>query len=200
MGSLLRFLRLEPRPAGSPPEAAAVDPEIERLRAERSQRFASGMEIAEDAPDAQPFHRCAVCEADNGRFTECCTNCGASLTTPEQRAFNDALWEKIRAYQRSESPAEPPNSGTSAYGEQLARTVAQTEQARLEWMPERHPSAGARILAALPPSWRAAAVVGAIAEVAGTGVAALHTHDAGWRLAFFASVAIVGAIFVPRRR
>jgi hypothetical protein len=200
MGGLLRFLHLEPRREASEPER--LDPEVERLRAERKQRFASGLEIADEAEDAQPFHRCAVCEAENGRFTERCTNCGASLTTPEQRAYNDALWEKIRSYkqQMDEAPRVTDDPATRAYGEQLARTVAGAEDARLRWMPGRRPTPGARILAALPPSWRTAAVLGGLAEVAGTGVAAFQTHDAGWRFAFFASIALIGAMFVPRRR
>ncbi|MFL5380879.1 MAG: hypothetical protein ACJ787_23415, partial [Myxococcales bacterium] len=101
MGGLLRFLHLEPRREANEPER--LDPEVERLRAERKQRFASGMEIAEDAPDAQPVHRCGICEAENGRFTELCTNCGASLATPEQRAYNDALWDRMRAYEREQA-------------------------------------------------------------------------------------------------
>src|SRR3954468_13009559 len=101
MAGFLRFLHLEPRRSrAAEPEAPSLDPEVERLRAERKQRFASGLEIADDAEDAQPFHRCAVCEAENGRFTERCTNCGASLTTPEQRAYNGALWDKIRSYKQ----------------------------------------------------------------------------------------------------
>src|SRR3954451_20740516 len=123
MGGLLRFLHLEPRREASEPER--LDPEVERLRAERKQRFASGLEIADDAEDAQPFHRCAVCEAENGRFTERCTNCGASLATPEQRAYNDALWERTRAYEQEQ--AQPAKR---AGGEELARMVAQTESAR----------------------------------------------------------------------
>src|SRR4051812_15647830 len=192
MGGLLRFLHLEPRREASEPER--LDPEVERLRAERKQRFASGLEIADDAEDAQPFHRCAVCEAENGRFTERCTNCGASLTTPEQRAYNDALWERMRAYGQEQSqPAK------RASGEELARMVAQTENARLTPGPP-GASAGARILAALPPSWRTAAVFGGLAEVAGTGIAAWHTHAGSWRFAFFASVALFGVMFVRRRR
>src|SRR3954462_8475339 len=200
MGGLLRFLHLEPRREASEPET--LDPEVERLRAERKQRFASGLEIADDAEDAQPFHRCAVCEAENGRFTERCTNCGASLATPEQRACHDALWDTIRSYkqQMDEAPRVTDDPATRAYGEQLARTVASAQDARLRWIPGRRPTPGARILAALPPSWRTAALLGGLAEVAGTGVAALQTQDAGWRFAFFASVALIGAMFVPRRR
>ena len=199
MAGLLRFLRLEPRREAEKP---AVDPEIERLRAERKQRFASGMEIAEEVPDAQPFHRCAVCEAENGRFTERCTNCGAALDSPEQRAFNEALWEQMRAYKQGVDEARPevPSSGSRLHGEQLAREVARTEYKRLEWMAGRRPSPGARILAALPQGVRTAAILGGLAEIAGTGIAAYSTHDTGWRFVFFASVALVGALFVPRRR
>jgi len=194
MAGFLRFLRLEPRRSrDAEPEAPSLDPEVERLRAERKQRFASGIEIAEETPDAQPFHRCAICEAENGRFTELCTNCGASLATPEQRAYNDALWERTRAYEQEQ--AQPAKR---AGGEELARMVAQTENAR--FTPRRSASVGARILAARPSSWRTAAVFGGLAEVAGTGIAAWHTHAGSWRFAFFASVALFGVIFVRRRR
>jgi hypothetical protein len=197
---LLRFLRLEPRKEEA--QTRAVDPEIERLRAERKERFASGMEIADEAPDVRPFSRCAVCEAENGRFVERCTNCGASLTTPEQRAYNDALWERIRAHKQAaaEAKLEVPSSGTGAHGEEVARRVASTEYKRLEWMEGRHPTAGARILAALPQPFRTAVVIGGLAEIAGTGLAAYTTHDASWRFVFFASLSLAGAIFVPRRR
>src|SRR5205814_1094863 len=91
----------------------AVDPAIERLRAERKERYASGMEIAEQAPEAQPFLRCAICEADNSRFAEKCMNCGAPLTTDEQRTYNEALWAARRADRRGlrSSPALSPVLG-----------------------------------------------------------------------------------------
>jgi hypothetical protein len=197
MAGLLRFLHLEPRrsPDAEPSEPSSLDPEVERLRAERKQRFASGIEIAEETPDAQPFHRCAICEAENGRFSDGCTNCGASLTTPEQRAYNDALWERMRSYEQSAKSAP-----SRADGEELARTVAESENARLAWMPTRPPRTGAQILAALPPSLRAAAIFGGLVEVAGAGIAAWHTQAGSWRVVFFASVALIGALFLPRRR
>ena len=200
MARLLRFLRLEPRKGGG--GAPAVDPEIERLRAERKQRFASGMEIADEAPEAQPFSRCAVCEADNGRFAERCMNCGTALDSPEQRAYNDALWERMRAYQQAAQTERPevPSSGTRAHGEELAQRVRRSEYARLDSMPGRRPSPGARILAALPRPMRTATILGGLAEIAGTGIAAYSTHEANWRFVFFASVALVGALFVPRWR
>ena len=74
------------------------------------------------------------------------------------------------------------------------------EYTRLEWMPGRGPSVGVRILAALPRPFRTAAVIGGLAEIAGTGIAAYNTHETGWRFVFFASLALAGVIFVPRRR
>src|SRR4051812_6769877 len=116
MARLLRFLHIEPRKAQveTPP---AADSEIERLRKERRERFASGLEIADQPAETQPFLRCAVCEADNGRFAERCMNCGAALGTPEQRAYNDALWERLRAYDEAVAAERPevPSSGTRAY-------------------------------------------------------------------------------------
>jgi len=190
LARLLRCLRLEPRKEAEP---RPVDPEIERLRDERKTRFASGMEVAEEAPDAQPFLRCGICEADNSKFAEKCTNCGAPLTTPEQRAYNDALWEKRRAVQQAVDGR--------AVGERIARRVAGREDERLASMPGSRPATtGMRILDALPPPLRAVAILGGVAEIAGTGVAAFSTHAARWRFVFFTSVALVGAIFVRRRR
>src|SRR5436305_14588560 len=99
MQRFLRFLKLErARPAADTraplatehrfePEAAPpAEAEIERLRDLRREQFASGIETDQKDPAEQPFRQCAVCEADNSRFAERCMNCGANLSTPEQRA------------------------------------------------------------------------------------------------------------------
>jgi hypothetical protein len=210
-----RFLRLErPHPqtgaasklaneARFEHEEPATDAEIERLRAARRQQFASGVETAEEPPDAQPFSRCAVCEADNSRYAMRCSNCAANLDTPEQRDFNQALWAKRRAEQigAAKSASEPFHDPRFALGAELAHDVALREGDRLSWMqsgPET--SIGVRILAALPDGLRSKVVGFVLVWIAGTGLWAWRTGEQSWGMACGISIAVVLALFMPRRR
>ncbi len=47
--------------------------------------------------EGQPFVRCAHCRSDSYLTATRCSECDALLETPEQRAFNEALWRKTRA-------------------------------------------------------------------------------------------------------
>lgn len=49
-----------------------------------------------DTDEGQGFVRCAECRADNFANATRCTGCGADLLTARQRAFNAALWQKLR--------------------------------------------------------------------------------------------------------
>ena len=111
-GPIRRFLHLERArpPSSSRPapdargrfDALEVGPELPQethLPASAADRFRQGEEgLALDrAPEGeQPFVRCAACEADHARHTVRCSRCGAALDTPEQRAFNERLWEARR--------------------------------------------------------------------------------------------------------
>jgi hypothetical protein len=109
----------------------------------------------EEPAGAQPFQRCAHCEADSNRFAERCQNCGANFDTPEQRVFNERLWaqrvEETRQIEaelaeqhRLKAEAQQLAESQRAMGEQLAREVYQREQARLHWMePGPHEEEGA---------------------------------------------------------
>jgi hypothetical protein len=50
-----------------------------------------------DVGEGQPFVRCALCRSDSYLTATRCAQCDALLETPEQRAFNEALWRKTRA-------------------------------------------------------------------------------------------------------
>jgi hypothetical protein len=197
-----RFLRLE-RPRESPGEAPKLvneqrfeHEEIERLREERRRQFASGVETLDEHPDAQPFARCAVCEADNSKYALRCTNCGANLNTPEQRAFNAKLWEARKAAEPHAATAAPqPYAVGAAIAQEVERvsSMASAPGGPL----------GVRILAALPARWRAWIVGVVLAEIAWTGIWAWHTGEQSWGLACGISIAVVIAIFLPpsqRRR
>jgi hypothetical protein len=204
---LTRFLRLErPREArGDEPTLANeqrfeddAEAEIRRLREERRMQFASGVETLEEHPDAQPFARCAVCEADNSRYALRCTICGANLNTPEQRAFNEKLWEARRAAEASvPARAAVPADPRYAMGVEIAREVGWREHDR---MSRGTGVLGVRILAALPDRWRAWIVGAVLLEIAGTGIWAWHTADQTWGLACGISIAVVLAMFMPLRQ
>jgi hypothetical protein len=55
-----------------------------------------------DIDDGQPFVRCALCRADGHVASLACSHCGADLTTPEQRVYNEALWRKQLAERAEE--------------------------------------------------------------------------------------------------
>jgi membrane-bound ClpP family serine protease len=117
MGRVDRFLKLEkirPRRAGAGAVLGAGErfadagPQADEGSAEPA---ASGTETgrfstAEPPPKAiavladdggQPFIRCRNCRTDNHLTATKCSFCEASLTTPPQRAYNEALWQRHAA-------------------------------------------------------------------------------------------------------
>jgi hypothetical protein len=119
MGRLDRFLRLE----RSRPRRAAAEPVLgagERFEhaapavgSEAVEPAATGMDAARFGPAAppaaekpiavladdggQPFIRCRNCRTDNHLTAITCAFCEANLTTPPQRAYNEALWRRHSA-------------------------------------------------------------------------------------------------------
>jgi hypothetical protein len=146
---LARFQRIERarRPRGEdgvgPParfetlETAASLPDV---HTSASARFAAPAELplaVEPRDDEhQPFVRCPACGRDHGREALRCV-CGTALSTPQVRAFNDALWASLRAEQATErdrrsralgedlEEAERLRQARQVLGEQLAREVAE---------------------------------------------------------------------------
>lgn len=97
----------------------------------------SGLDLEERAPaEARPFLRCARCQTDNHRRAPSCAECGTSLDTAEQRAFDERFWEQRRAAAAVEQ-AEVEKlratlvSGVRDQGETLAAGVRMNELRRL---------------------------------------------------------------------
>jgi hypothetical protein len=137
-GAAGRFGRVEAPgrpPAGAPVPEGATD----RFR-EPGER---PLDVAPNRDGEQPFARCAACETDNSVYAAACQNCGADLTTREQRLFNERLWAKRReeAAQEATAHAEREREGERVaaaeararrqLGETLARQEAQRVDERL---------------------------------------------------------------------
>jgi hypothetical protein len=95
-----RFGKLEPerertRP-GSPPSPSLED------------RFGAGTpeDDVPEAADATSLVRCALCRKDSPVSAESCASCGAAFSTPEQRAFNEALEKRRQLVRESQLRAE----------------------------------------------------------------------------------------------
>jgi len=160
-GPLRRFLHLErarpARPSSAAPDARRrfgaleVPPELPggapRLPTSATDRFrepaAGGLALDRAGDGEQPFVRCAACEADHARHAARCTRCGAALDTPEQRTFNERLWERLQREAEQERRAEKERlearrrasdedaRARRALAEAMAQEILQRERERL---------------------------------------------------------------------
>jgi hypothetical protein len=134
-----RFLKLErARKQGLPAPGSEARPSrfdtVERPGAEVPPPSSSGASVGrfqestpaldvETASSARmPFVRCARCETDHGARATTCP-CGADLRSPEQRAYNEALWQRRLAEKEREEAA--------LAGLRDARAQADAEESRL---------------------------------------------------------------------
>jgi hypothetical protein len=85
---------------GAAPQGAVVpEAHLERFRGE------APLALAEAPNKEERFPRCARCESDNGRYTQECGVCGADLNTPQQREYNERLWQTREAQDREHAQA-----------------------------------------------------------------------------------------------
>ena len=139
----------------------------------RAAPVASGLELAPDSPDDQPFIRCMRCEGDSHAFATACAHCGASLETPQQRAFNEQLWARQRAEKAQEEQLLAQRRDAAhasmlleraegrALAEQMAREVGEETRRHLE--AGEHFDFPAELFHRLGPRSRAAALAAAFA-------------------------------------
>jgi hypothetical protein len=122
-----------PDRAGGPPAVAA-----ERFRPPPE----SGLALDVAPEGQQPFVRCARCEADHARHAARCNRCGADLTTPEQRDFNERLWAERRRQADAEGKAtdarrdavERDARAQQALALAMADEVLRQERERRPWL------------------------------------------------------------------
>jgi hypothetical protein len=166
-----RFLKLErPRPRreapGTGPAARErfAQPSGAVPTAEPTAPSGSGAETDRFAPAAepaarsigvladdggQPFIRCRNCRTDNHVTATRCSFCEASLTTPPQRAYNEALWAQ-RAAENAElqSHVQALQASRQAADEEARQAVLRSHTFELEtWGQEREnePPLGVRL-------------------------------------------------------
>lgn len=154
--------------------------------------------------------RCGYCETDNGKFAVRCSNCDRPLDSPEQRAFNEQLWNtRLVQSQMDEQERQRLREATTAPDLAVAATAVGGDPARrdppprpLWWIteePRGSDSTGLRLLRLIPdPRVR----FGVALSLLGFGCYALYrwlNAPPGllfnrWELLFF----VIGLLFVPR--
>jgi hypothetical protein len=72
-------------PQEAPQSASVPEAHLERFKGE------APLGLVDPAQKAEHFPRCGSCQAENGAFAKECGQCGADLTTPQQRAYNEQL-------------------------------------------------------------------------------------------------------------
>jgi len=103
-GRLDRFKKLEPERRRDVARSSGEDGTAGDARESSLEDRFGGGDDAEDRPleppdedSGQLFVRCALCKKDSDGAAEACSGCGASFSTPEQRAFNEVFWKERRA-------------------------------------------------------------------------------------------------------
>ena len=171
MGRLDRFLRLEksrPRRADADPVPGAAGgrfaetgPAVEKPA---EGVVATGMESGRFEPQAppaekplavlpddggQPFIRCRSCRTDNHVTALTCAFCEANLTTPPQRAYNEALWQRHTAEKRElQSHVQALEASRRVADEEAHRAIRQSltfEQYAATQRTEEPPPLGLRL-------------------------------------------------------
>jgi len=147
MGRLDRFLRLEksrPRRADAEPvlgaggrfaqgapgaETGAAGPVASGMERARFEPQPSTEKAIAVLPDdgGQPFIRCRNCRTDNHLTALTCAFCEANLTTPPQRAYNEALWQRHTAEKRElQSHVQLLEASRRAADEEAQRAIRQS--------------------------------------------------------------------------
>jgi hypothetical protein len=120
-----RFEALAQR--GEAPQGAEVpEAHLERFRGQ------APLALEPASQEAEHFPRCGSCESENGRFAQACEMCGADLTTPQQREYNERLRQARQAQEleREQARAESRRQQEAQQKEEYAARVELMEKLR----------------------------------------------------------------------
>lgn len=90
----------EPAPPERQREAVGSARPLHAVETPAPNRFdadGAGVALERLGARAPTFLRCSACSADSNLGAPRCRHCGADLDTPEQQAFNAALWAQLQA-------------------------------------------------------------------------------------------------------
>lgn len=158
-------------PRETPQAASVPEAHLERFKRQGETPLA----LADPAQEVEHFPRCGRCEAENGAFAQACTVCGADLTTPQQREYNEQLrqsrqqaaaqaHEAAVAFEQERKRHEAQQQeDASRYALLLKKTRMQEQAGAWSRMISHHGSLGLALLGLIPyPAVRWAVLAGVI--------------------------------------
>lgn len=183
-----RFGKLEPERERTRPESEPI-PSLESRFGGEAAESTAGPED-EGLDDRTSLVRCAFCRKDSPAAAETCGSCGAAFSTPEQRAFNEALEKRRQLVRESRIQAEEKAAEARRVREERQREAQdrrhREEQDRLAEASTAHAS-----FTSDPVGHVAREVGGA----AGKSLARLFPNP-GVRLAVVSGTLLLGAVVV----
>jgi hypothetical protein len=143
-------------PREAPQSASVPEAHLERFKGE------APLGLVDPVQKAEYFPRCGSCLAENGAFAKECGQCGADLTTPQQRAYNEQLRqsrqqeearvrEEIAALEQERKRLEAERQQDAERYAQLLKQTLKQEQAGARWQAmAQHGSIGLWLLSLIP--------------------------------------------------
>jgi hypothetical protein len=162
------------------------------------------------AQKAEHFPRCGSCEAENSAFAKECGQCGADLTTPQQREYNERLRQsrqeheaQVReaaiAFNQERQRQEAEKEEDAARYVRLLKETREREQAGGWWQTvHRHGSIGMWLLSFIPHPTLRWVVFGAV--LLPLGLLYLFGRGLTELMGMFLLLILLGLFLPPTRR
>jgi hypothetical protein len=143
-------------PQQAPQATSVPEAHLERFKGQ------APLGLVDPLQKTEHFPRCGSCEADNGAFAKECGQCGADLTTPQQREYNERLQqsrqqeaaqarEAAMAFEQERQRREAEQQADAERYVRLLKETRTQEQAGARWQAmAQHGSIGLWLLSLIP--------------------------------------------------